>query len=370
MTKVLVWGATDTIGGVEAVLWNYISNIPTNVIHFDFINTYSHISIEDKVKERGSNVISLPSRKKNIIQYKKEIKEFMKLHAADYDAVWLNDCMFGNIDILKLAKKYHIKKRVIHAHNSLNMGGGLSRLIRHKINAYLLRFYVTDYWACSQLAAEWSYPKDINKQGKVKIIPNAVDIRKFRVDKNVRLQYRTELGIENNIVFGHVGRFHYQKNQLFLIDIFSYIHKLIPNSVLILIGTGEDEAKIRGQVKKYGVENSVKFLGQRLDTAQLYQAMDAFLLPSLFEGLPVVMVEAQTAGLPCFVSDTITREADISGNVDFISLHENSEDWARKIVARMNSFIRKDVSDIIQKNGYSIQEAAIRLQEIFAGGKI
>ena len=369
MKKVLVWGATDTVGGVEAVLWNYISNIPTDLVRFDFINTYSHISIEDKVKERGSKVISLPNRKSNILQYKKEIRRFMKQHAAEYDAVWLNDCMFGNIDILKLAKKYHIKRRVIHAHNSLNMGGGFSRLIRHKINSYLLRFYVTDYWACSQLAAEWSYPKDINKKGKVNIIPNAVDIRNFRVDKNVRIKYRTELGIEGKVVFGHVGRFHYQKNHLFLIDVFSCIHKLIPDSVLILIGTGEDEEKTRKQVKKYEIENSVKFLGQRFDTAQLYQAMDAFLLPSLFEGLPVVMVEAQAAGLPCFVSDTITRESDISGNVAFISLKESKEDWAKKIVAYMNSFIRRDVSDIIQKNGYSIQEATLRLQKIFVGGK-
>jgi glycosyltransferase involved in cell wall biosynthesis len=348
-------------------LWNYISNISADAVQFDFINTYPHISIEDKVKERGSKVIGLPSRKSNIIQYKKAINEFMKLHAREYDAVWLNDCMFGNIDVLKLAKKYNIKKRIVHAHNSLDMGGGLNRLVRHKINSYLLRLYATDYWACSRLAAEWSYPNDINKMGKVKIISNAVDISKFRVDDDTRLRYRKELGVEGKIVFGHVGRFHYQKNHLFLIDIFYSIHKLIPDSVLLLIGTGEDEEKTRIHVKKYGIESSVRFLGQRLDIAQLYQAMDAFLLPSLFEGLPVVLVEAQAAGLPCFVSDAITIESDISDNVEFISLKKSKEEWAEEIFSCMSTFVRKDVSKIIQDSGYSIKEAARQVQKEFVG---
>lgn len=356
MNKVLIWGATDTVGGVESVLWNYVSHIPTSHIQFDFINTYEDISIGDKVRKRGSKVYSLPNRKKNIVEYKKAINKFMREHASEYTAVWLNDCMFGNIDILKLAKKYHVPKRIIHAHNSLNMGGGKSRLIRHKINSWMLRFYVSDYWACSRLAADWSYPRDI--VNKVKIIPNAVDIKMFSVHSNVRSKYREDLKINNKLVFGHVGRFHFQKNHLFLIDIFSSIHKLNPESVLLLIGTGEDEEKVRERVAFYGLEKSVIFLGTRMDTPQLYQAMDAFLLPSLFEGLPVVMVEAQASGLPCFVADTITREADISGNVEYYSLNDSKEVWGKRITEYMTNFVRHDVSETIAKNGYSIEKAA------------
>ena len=369
MNKVLIWGATDTVGGVEAVLWNYVSHIPTDQIQFDFINTYTDISIGDKVRQRGSKVYSLPNRKKNIVEYKKAINNFMKEHASEYIAVWLNDCMFGNIDILKLAKKYHIPKRIIHAHNSLNMGGGKSRLIRHKINSWMLRFYVTDYWACSNLAGSWSYPRDVVQANKVKIIPNAVDIKLFAMHNNERSEYRKELGIENKMVFGHVGRFHFQKNHLFLIDIFSSIHELNPDTVLLLIGTGEDEDKVRERVSFYGLVESVIFLGMRKDIAQLYQAMDAFLLPSLFEGLPVVMVEAQASGLPCFVADTITREADISGNVEYYSLNDSKEVWGKKITDYMINFVRHDVSEKITQNGYSIEKAANDLKNKLGGSE-
>lgn len=361
MKKILIWGATDTLGGVEAVLWNYTSNISNEDFQFDFINTYEHISIEKDVRRRGGKVFSLPNRRKNVVAYKKSINEFMFLHANEYDVVWLNDCMFGNIDILKLAKKYNIQKRIIHAHNSLNMGGGISRLIRHKINAWRLRFYVTDYWACSRLAADWSYPNDINKSGKVKIIPNAVDLNRYKLRQDLREKYRRTLHINNEMVFGHVGRFHFQKNHIFLIDIFSCIHNLVPNSKLLLVGTGEEEEKIRQRVLQYSLNDCVLFLGERKDVPELYQAMDAFLLPSLFEGLPVVMVEAQAGGLPCFVSDTITRESDISGNVEFIPLEAGKEFWAKTIIEYMNGFNRIDTCKKIKRNGYSIDCAAEKL---------
>lgn len=358
MIKVLVWGATDTVGGVEAVLWNYVSHISTDDIQFDFINTYEDISIGEKVRSRGSKVFSLPNRKKDYIGYKNGIKKFMREHASEYYAVWLNDCMFGNIDILKLATKYGVERRIIHAHNSLNMGGGTSRLIRHKINSWLLRFYVTDYWACSNLAGNWSYPKDIVDAGRVKVIPNAVDVDAFSVKKDIRQKQRETLGLSEKLVFGHVGRFHFQKNHLFLIDVFNQIYRLRPDSVLLLIGSGEDEEKVHERVNEYGIGEAVHFLEIRKDTNELYQAMDAFLLPSLFEGLPVVMVEAQASGLPCFVADTITKEADISGNVEFYSLNQDASIWAENIIKSIEVFERKDVKKVITDRGYSIDAAA------------
>lgn len=358
MIKILVWGATDTVGGVEAVLWNYVSHIPTNCIQFDFINTYEDISIGDEVRARGSKVFSLPNRRENIFKYKKELKKFMIEHASEYQAVWLNDCMFGNIDILKLAKKYGIERRIIHAHNSLNMGGGISRLIRHKINSWLLRFYVTDYWACSMLAGKWSYPQEIFDSGRLKVIPNAVDVSLFSVNDTVRHKHRQLLGVSDKIVFGHVGRFHFQKNHMFLIDLFYQIHQKRQDTVLVLIGSGEDEEKVRSKVNDYGIQNCVLFLGIRKDTNELYQAMDAFLLPSLFEGLPVVLVEAQASGLPCYVADTITKESDISGNVKFYSLEHGAEVWAMDILESFQNFKRKEIKKIITEKGYSIENAA------------
>lgn len=366
MKRVLIWGATDTIGGVEAVLWNYVSHISPEKIQFDFVNTYQDISIGEQVRKRGSKVIGLPNRKSDFFAYRKSITSFMKKQAKKYDAVWLNDCMFGNIDILKLAKKYGIPKRIIHAHNSLNMGGGKSRLLRHKINSLLLKFYVTDYWACSALAGNWSYPKSVRDAGLVKVIPNAVDVDGFAVNLEVRQQYRRALNItDTQLVFGHVGRFHFQKNHIFLIDIFSEVYKLVPNVRLWLIGTGEDEGKVKQRITEYGLEAAVSFMGTRYDVPKLLQAMDAFLLPSLFEGLPVVMVEAQAAGLPCFVADTITKESDISGNVEFYSLHSTKREWAAGIVNYMCKFIRKDVRGVMAENGYSIETAAKQLEREF-----
>ncbi|MDO5349826.1 MAG: glycosyltransferase family 1 protein [Lachnospiraceae bacterium] len=358
MIKVLIWGATDTVGGVETVLWNYVSHIPTNQIQFDFINTYEDISIGDKVRKRGSRVYALPNRKKHFLAYRKALKNFMAAHAKEYSVVWLNDCMFGNIDILKLAKKHGICRRIIHAHNSLNMGGGVSRLIRHKLNSWLLRFYVTDYWACSELAGNWSYSKDVVKSGRIKVVPNAVEVEKFTVQEEIRHKIRVFLEVDDKIVFGHVGRFHFQKNHLFLIDVFNEIQKLMDNAIMILIGSGEEEPVVKQRVSEYGLEQSVKFLGTRKDTNELYQAMDAFLLPSLFEGLPVVMVEAQASGLPCFVADNITKESDISGNVRFYSLSMEPKQWAESIVEEMEHFTRKDVRETITGNGYNIDRTA------------
>lgn len=285
----------------------------------------------------------------------------MEKHAHEYSAVWLNDCMFGNIDILKFAKKYGIKRRIIHAHNSWSMGGGISRLFRHRINSWRLRFYVTDYWACSNLAGNWSYPNDIVKKRLIKVIPNAVDIEKFSVKNEVRQRIRKSLNAEEKIIFGHVGRFHFQKNHLFLIDIFDKIHRINNNSVLVLIGSGEDENKVKQKIEEYGIEDAVQFLGTRKDIEELYQAMDVFLLPSLFEGLPVVMIEAQAAGLPCFVADTITKESDISGNVKFYPLSLEPEQWAKNIMHELAGFMRKNMSDIVSSNGYSIDKAAMEL---------
>ncbi len=368
MKKVLIWGATDTVGGVEIVLWNYVSNIHPSIIQFDFINTYKEISIGSQVIKLGSQVISLPNRRSSLLNYKRAINKFMRIHAHEYDAVWLNDCMFGNIDILKLAKKYHIPTRIIHAHNSLNMGGGKSRLLRHKINSYLLKFYVTDYWACSKLAGLWSYPKSIQKSGVLKIIPNAIETKRFSFNNKVRIQYREDLGVSNKVVFGHVGRFHFQKNHMFLIDIFSEILKIIPNTVLWLVGNGEDEEKIKVRIEEYGISEFVTFMGIREDVPDLLQAMDAFILPSFFEGLPVVLVEAQAAGLPCFVSDNITKESDITKNVEYYSLNLTKKDWANRIAAYMKIFERKDVTDLISKNGYSIVEAAKQVEKEFYKG--
>lgn len=367
MKKVLIWGMTSNWGGIESVLYNYVINSNKDIIQFDFITTFPSIPRADELEKNGSSIYFLPDRKKDFFSYKKALNFFMKKNANKYDAVWLNDCMFGNIDILKISKRYNINKRIIHAHNSNSLGGGASRYIRHKINSIQLHRYVTDYWACSQLAGEWSFSPKILSSNKYKVINNAIDSYQYKYDLDIRNRKKKELGIKEDIrVIGHIGRFDYQKNHLYLLDIYhEYIIKH-PETILICIGTGTDFEKVKEYAENKGLINNILFLGQRNDVKELLQAFDMFLLPSRFEGLPVVVVEALASGLPCFISDKITSEvAIIPRLVNFISIEEKPSEWVRIIDDKMNGFKRENTQREIIDSGYDIVDEARKLEELF-----
>ena len=228
----------------------------------------------------------------------------------------------------------------------------------------LLKKYATDYFACSKLAGEWLFGKENVENGKVKIIHNAVDYQKFKMNEEVRNSIRKELNIEDKLVIGHVGRFTNQKNHTFLIDIFNEIHKKNSNSVLMLVGIGEKEDEIKEKVKKLEIEQNVLFMGFQDNVNELMWAMDVFLMPSLYEGLPVVGVEAQATGMPCFMSkDVVTDEVKITEGVKFISLNETAEKWAEEI---LNSDLeRKDTRDDLKKAGYFIDDMAGELADFY-----
>ncbi len=271
----------------------------------------------------------------------------------------------GYIEPLIFAWLFGLKIRVLHSHNSHENIGLLKTLIR-KINKSFFPL-ATDYWACSKLAGLWAFG---NKHFTV--INNAIDAKKFLYDPNIRITVRKELGIgSDTFVIGHVGRFCYQKNQEFIIKIFAEIHKIKPKSVLILIGgtmpdTYEYLQSTLKLVKEFKLGKAVKFLGVKHDTYKLYQAMDCFLLPSRFEGLPLVGIEAQAAGLPCFFSEEITKEAAITDLVNYISLQASVSDWALAIVKSIGQK-REKMAKVIIKAGYDVTSESQWVERFFVG---
>lgn len=353
MKKVLVFGITDNPGGVESVIMNYYRNIDREKIQFDFLCNTEIVAYEDEIKKLGGTIYRITARSKNRKKYKIELDSFFKLHSKKYSTIWVNVCSLANIDYLIYAKKYGIKHRIIHCHNSQNMDSKL-RGILHLINKPRLIEYATDFWTCNIKSNKWFYSNEIIKTGQIMPVNNAIDANAFKFDKKIRDAYRKKLNVENKFVIGHVGRFHFQKNQLFLIDIFNEIHKRNADSVLFLIGQGEDEAKIVSKIDSLGLNDSVKLLGTRNDVNKLMFAMDVFLFPSLFEGLGIVLLEAQAAGLPCVAScDDTPPEVKMTDNFRFLYLNAPIDKWADTVL-EFNDVKRDSNNDFLKKNNYDI----------------
>ena len=307
---------------------------------------------------------------------------------------------------LYAAKRAKVPIRIAHSHSTANKKELKKTLIKNMLRPFS-RMYANVYFACSELAGRWLFGNRAFNKGKVTIINNAIDVEKFIYNEEVRKKKRAELNIElqNNIkqsticdknvenkdynasknnvkikesingnaknieindttlVVGNIGRFVKQKNHTFLIDIFNEIHKRNSNSILILAGQGPLMEETKAKVKELGLKNYVMFLGQRNDANELYQAMDVFLLPSLYEGLPLVGVEAQAAGLLCELSSSMTKETKILSTTNFIDIEIPTEKWAEKVLSDYKNFTRKNSSKEFENNGFEIKREAKKLEE-------
>ena len=327
MKKVLVFGMTENPGGIESVIMNYYRKINRDKVQFDFLSNSSFIAYEDEIKSLGGKVYFITPRKKNFLKFKLELNSFMCEHAKEYEAIWVNICMLSNIDYLVAAKKYGIPKRIIHCHNSANDGGKLKYCV-HQYNKKRLAKYATHFWSCSESASSWFFDEKILHEPTYKVITNAIDVKKYSRDENTRKEYRKKFGVEDKIVIGHVGRFHFQKNHHLLIKVFKCLSERESRYHLLMIGQGDLEQEIKEIVHKEKLDSRVTFLGARNDVDKIYQAMDLFLLPSQFEGLGIVALEAQAALLPCVLSDGVPDIVKVNDNVMFVSLKETPEYWA------------------------------------------
>lgn len=367
MKRILVFGITDNPGGIESVIMNYYKKFNKSNIQLDFLCNTNIVAYEDEIKSLGGQVFRITARSTNLRKYKKELKNFFKCNSYKYDAIWVNVCSLANIDYLKYAKRYGIKRRIIHSHNSQNMDS-FARGLLHKFNKLFLKKYATDFWSCSNSASKWFYNKKIINSKKYLLINNAIDCNKFKYNQNTRDEYRNKYNIEKKYVIINVGRLHFQKNQLFILDIFNEYLKINKDAILFLVGDGEDKKAIEQKIELLNLNQYVRLLGKRNDVENLYMMSDLLIFPSLFEGLSLALLEAQASGINIIASDTISEETIMSNNFSTLPLNTPTSEWAEEISKLcLMKDSREYNSNInisrIQNNGFDIDKEVFKLEK-------
>lgn len=348
-------------GGIGAFVYNYQLNMNKNIIQMDYMifNDKKEGDFDNKVKALGSNVYVLSELKNSrLFTIINEINNFFKENSKKIDIIHIHSANIAFI-CLPIAKRYGISKCIVHSHATKYSDKKLNAVRNYFLCKFIYRYSPT-LFACSYAAGRFLY----GKKKPFKVINNAINITQFCFKEDLREKKRKELNLTNKFVIGNVGRFCNQKNHLFLLKVFKKIKTLQKNSVLMLIGSGEKMDVIKNFVIENNLKDDVLFLGQRNDVNELMQAMDVFVLPSLYEGFPVVGVEAECIGLPCFYSDTITTEIGLI-NSFFISLKENDDYWAKKIFEVCTNFNRKREDLIMRSLGYDIKQEAESLQNFY-----
>ena len=341
-------------GGVESVVMNYYRNIDRTKIQYDFlIDSDSPINPPHEIQELGGKIIIIPPYQKQFIYQQELYKIFTK------NKYLLVHSHLNSLSIFPLfaAWKAGIPIRIAHNHSTAGKGEFKRNIMKYTLREFS-RLFPTHLCACSELAAKWLFGKNALKSGKVKIWNNAIDCERFAYSPIIREKTRRELKLENKFIVGHSGRFVNQKNHNFLIDIFAKIHKIREDSVLLLAGEGPLMDNIINKVMNLGLNDCVIFLGNVPDMAKYYQAMDLFILPSFYEGLPVVGSEVQVSGLPMLCSDTITKEMKFCDNVEYFSLNKSAREWAEEAIKLHDKTIRQDMSEYAGKSGFNIKTQA------------
>lgn len=363
-----------TAGGIEGFVMNVYRNTNKNKIVFDFLSYFDKdieqfyenevLDLGSKVYKTGSWNYKNPLRKhfsraKSLYNILKD-NNYKIVHIHASDNVWIEDAF--------VAKIARVPVIIVHSHNSMipkQEKRYFFKKILHYIFKPLWRMVATDYFSCSDLAAKYLYSNRLISENKVKIVKNGIDAKQYIFDLDKQDRYRNELNLNDKFVIGHIGRFAYQKNHTFLIDIFKEIHKVDKSAILLLVGSGELEQDIRNKVKDLGLDDFVIFYGITNQIANLMQAMNVFVLPSHFEGLPLVGIEAQASGLKLIVSDNVSTQMKLTDSVKYLSLNQTAKEWADEILKYKDGYDRKNTFKEISENGYNIDEVAKILEEFY-----
>lgn len=347
-------------GGVESVVMNYYRHIDRSKIQFDFICDEDSTNIPyDEIKSLGGQIILIPPYQK-IFRYHKELKNILK--EGNYKIVHSH---INTLSVFSLwaAKAAGVPVRIAHSHSTSNPKEFKKNIIKQFLRLFSKHF-ATDYMCCSELAGRWLFGNKVYDKGKVYLLNNAIELDKFAYNEEIRKELRNELKIhDNTLVIGHIGRFVEQKNHTFLIDIFNEIHKKNKNSVLILVGQGPLMLDIEKKVKELNLDENVMFLGQRKDAFKLYQVFDVFILPSLYEGLPVVAVEAQASGLYCVLSNKMTKETKLLDSTIFFDIKEKKLKIVENILNDYKNHLRDNSTVKVLNLNFDIKEEVKKLTE-------
>lgn len=355
MKRLLCLLSSMNAGGAETFLMKVYRNIDREKYQMDFcINVKEKCFYEDEILAMGGKIYRIPSKSENLKEFKKQLTEIIKTHGYDH-VLRVTSSAMGFMD-LKVAKKAGAKVCCARSSNASD-GDSLKSKVMHRVGRALYNRYVDVKVAPSDLAARYTFTDKAYENGKVNIVHNGVDLGIFRYHPEERTRIRAELGIDDNTkVVGHVGRFDEQKNHTFLIDIFAKMLESEKDLKLLLVGKGKLQDQVREKAEQLGISESVIFAGVRSDVPHLLSAMDVFVFPSFYEGMPNTVIEAQATGLPCIIADTITREADITGIVKYMPLG-NAEAWAAEALAAIKPE-RADTKESFVNNKYDIQSVA------------
>lgn len=357
--RILHYGLTKNLGGIEVFVMSLYRHMDRSKVQFDFIS-HEGIYFEDEIRDMGGIIYNVPTRRENYFEYKKKLKEILR--SNEYTAVHVHALAVSNIDIIKIALKSNVKV-ILHSHMDMDLRNFRAEIL-HRYNRKWLENKNIYRFACSKLAAEWIHGK--NHIEDTIIFHNAIDTDNFKYDISVRNRIRKEFNLNNELVIGHVGRFAYQKNQEFLINVFKEIQNIHPNSKLLLVGgEGGMMSVSKDLVKELNLNQQVIFTGIRDDVNDLMQAMDVFVFPSRWEGLGIVLIEAQATGMLCFASDKVPQEAKVTDNLEYISLENDYSYWAQNIMNRYEHFVRKDVQSQLKDEGYDINETSSYMQNFY-----
>ncbi len=362
MLRIAIIGGKVHSGGKKNLILEYYRQINRTEVQFDLICDSDSNSIPyDEFKILGGRIFVIEPYQ-NIIKHMKELRKIFKINSYEIIHAFNN-----TLNIFPMAMGYVCGAKVrINESISMSHKGDLKaypKLIFRPFSKYFSNYYM----ACGEDCGRWQFGNKLFDQGKVEVFKTVINAKDNAYNPQLRAVTRNKYGWEDNIIYGFIGRFEMQKNPLFLIDIFKEITQRQKNAKLVIIGSGSLEKQMKKRIREYDITDRIEFLGRREDIKQFYNAFDAFLLPSLYEGLPVVGLESQSAGLPVFFSTEITKEASACNIGEYISLGEKTSTWAEIIIDKTlkNIPIRRSYAEELINAGYDSESEAKRLQKFY-----
>jgi len=357
--RILHYGLSSNMGGIEIYINELQKLIDKKSFQFDFlVTTFETPCFYKELLDSGSIFHRITPRKQSFLQNYNDLKEVFT--SGNYDILHYHVNTLSYIQPVLIALQSGCKV-IVHSHSAGASSNGITKFL-HKVNSYRLVNRNVQRVSVSNLAGKWLFGNHSNFE----IINNGIDTKRFRYDFVKRSELRNSLGLGNSFVIGHIGTFIKVKNHEFLLKIFERLKIKKPDAKLMLIGKGYLEPNIKRKVKMAGLSDSVLFLGRRTDIPELLSAMDVFVLPSLYEGLGMVLIEAQASGLHCFTSaDVVPYEAKVTDLLDYIPLSKSVQEWAERILMFKDGYKRKNTQDDIIKAGYDIQDNAKWLENFY-----
>ncbi len=358
-------------GGAESMIMNYYRKIDRSKVQFDFlVHRKKRGAFDDEIEKMGGKIYRFdPINPLLPNKYYKELRAFFSEH-NEYTVIHSHLNTFSCFP-LKIAKEYNVPCRIAHAHiafekikfQDLFGDEGFKEVVKKMIKLRLKRRIhdsITHSFSCGDKAGKWLFGADNN----FTIMNNAIEAQAFAYNETTRKKYRKEFNVEDEFVLGHIGNFTMQKNHSYLLKVFASILKKKPDCSLFFAGDGPLRSKIEKEAAELSITNKIHFLGVRNDIRELSQMFDVFVFPSFYEGLPVTLIEAQSAGLKVVASDRITKEVLLTDDVEFVSIDIDPEVWADKVL-RHESYNRVNNYDTIKNKGYDIVSNALKFQEFY-----